>query len=828
MERKRTPKVVRTAMEQHRIPVVCKFYNRNSSYCRKNVNCKFMHICRRWLQTGNCDCPREHSLSKFWLNELIKCGVNVNHSNLNKCISALCDEESSNASNFANMLPQVCSGYNMGTCQQRSCLKLHVCIKVVDAFSQHDCVKNPESRCPFGRSHDLTKQKQHNQKLIDACFDISNVRACASLYAKVNVNAVVKCLDEMNDWGNTDSTPKCTQPKDERFAQPSPKVKESHPISINVHAARSSTVTDNVSKSPLQSSLLDTGIPPQSRSPRTSPVRERLYAVTDTSCIERTAKSSHRSHSVRKTNSQHSSYSSELTYESDEEFCIRAAGNLSNLNLGYEELSATNETSSSAYGLSEGLLAASFVPGIETEIGTKVLPPETPVPLVNQNVFDMKLLCPLSHSERPCRQPHCPLYKVDDVDYMWINCVRSEDNKWTWQRLTKEQSGCFEQAFCSPTNWILNKGIYFQPNGDILCTNLGFVFKRLEYEKDRSGRPMAWRWFWLDNDPLYAHGISVFPDLLEKCVLDTRASTNWVRYSKHESGFVNIDQELDERLKAGEKLLVLNRSNHDLNLKQWKQKNRLTGTKRDICRRPATMDYLGQLNRQLPNLNLDKNMISTIKHHFKQHFRYSSISVVPNENLDLKHAYCEKRREMIARLGVEKLNEVLLYHGTKWENMDKICEHNFGGSNGELAANGVCYFSPQLEYAMQFCGAVHASGSDGIVRYHRADRVVFIAFVLMGESGLGDSSFCAPPKREDSIYNYDSCVDWEVSKIGFEPPDKVAIFDNAQVYPGFRVEMRQSIPIEVSARYKRVMHLQRVERDYFSERIKETKKALAE
>lgn len=118
-----------------------------------------------------------------------------------------------------------------------------------------------------------------------------------------------------------------------------------------------------------------------------------------------------------------------------------------------------------------------------------------------------------------------------------------------------------------------------------------------------------------------------------------------------------------------------------------------------------------------------------------------------------------------------------LYHGTKADNIEEICEYNFdwrlsGSNKGTLLGYGV-YFSK------------HAWKSDYFTTYKSSDKSVkymFVAHVIVGKICVGNKDYKRPPKY--SAYSneyYDSCVD------NLNNPLVYAIFDSNRVYPAYLI-----------------------------------------
>ncbi|XP_059170874.1 uncharacterized protein LOC131952285 [Physella acuta] len=131
--------------------------------------------------------------------------------------------------------------------------------------------------------------------------------------------------------------------------------------------------------------------------------------------------------------------------------------------------------------------------------------------------------------------------------------------------------------------------------------------------------------------------------------------------------------------------------------------------------------------------------------------------------------YCLKRKHMVEEIGLDKIKERALFHGTKKENIDLICQEGFDmrvkTANGALYGKGI-YFSPQSNYSKKYAADCSQ---------------MFIARVLCGYSTRGSSDMTRPPKHSSGRM-YDTCVD------NVDRPGIFSVFDNAQCYPAYIIE----------------------------------------
>lgn len=118
----------------------------------------------------------------------------------------------------------------------------------------------------------------------------------------------------------------------------------------------------------------------------------------------------------------------------------------------------------------------------------------------------------------------------------------------------------------------------------------------------------------------------------------------------------------------------------------------------------------------------------------------------------------------------EQLNEKWLFHGTKQQHIEAICQQGFdwrvsGASFGALFGKGI-YFARDSLLSLQFtCGS----------------HTMFLARVLVGDFCVGEKSYVRPPEKSKGIL-YDSCVD------DLENPGRFVIFETSQAYPEYLIE----------------------------------------
>lgn len=137
-----------------------------------------------------------------------------------------------------------------------------------------------------------------------------------------------------------------------------------------------------------------------------------------------------------------------------------------------------------------------------------------------------------------------------------------------------------------------------------------------------------------------------------------------------------------------------------------------------------------------------------------------------------------------------ELNEFLLFHGAKLEDIDDICTAGFdprraGESAGSLFGYGT-YFAENCSKADLYAGPVP-------FRKFQRRMCVLVARVAMGQS-LGTrvamKGIKLPPKRLDSRYPYDSVWAINRSEGGCVDYREYIVYKDAQAYPAFRVWYR--------------------------------------
>lgn len=138
--------------------------------------------------------------------------------------------------------------------------------------------------------------------------------------------------------------------------------------------------------------------------------------------------------------------------------------------------------------------------------------------------------------------------------------------------------------------------------------------------------------------------------------------------------------------------------------------------------------------------------------------------------------FLSKRNQMEAARGKGCANEMDLYHGTKAELVDVICDQNLdprlaGDNVGTLFGQGA-YFATEAKY------------SDG---YAEPDanhyKYIFQCRVLAGKWTYGNPSYRRPPQiAQGDRTLYDCCVD------NVDRPKIFCFFDINQYYPEYVIQ----------------------------------------
>ncbi|XP_059149958.1 protein mono-ADP-ribosyltransferase PARP14-like isoform X2 [Physella acuta] len=144
-------------------------------------------------------------------------------------------------------------------------------------------------------------------------------------------------------------------------------------------------------------------------------------------------------------------------------------------------------------------------------------------------------------------------------------------------------------------------------------------------------------------------------------------------------------------------------------------------------------------------------------------------SIMRIQNPQLWEKYYLKRKHMVEEIGLDKIKERALFHGTKKENIDLICQEGFDlrvpTANAAHYGKGI-YFSPWSKQSN-----LYTEGCEQMI----------IARVLCGYSTVGSSGMTRPPKDSSGRF-YDTTVD------NLDRPVRFCVFDNSQCYPAYIID----------------------------------------
>ncbi|XP_077998211.1 protein mono-ADP-ribosyltransferase PARP12-like [Glandiceps talaboti] len=151
------------------------------------------------------------------------------------------------------------------------------------------------------------------------------------------------------------------------------------------------------------------------------------------------------------------------------------------------------------------------------------------------------------------------------------------------------------------------------------------------------------------------------------------------------------------------------------------------------------------------------------------------VRVVRVQNVELWDLFSRKKKWMTKKNKDVSPEEKQLFHGTKNEFVDAICQQNFdfrlsGTRVGKKFGMG-SYFARDASYSHRYT----ENDNDGI-------RQMFVARVLVGSYAQGQETFRKPPPKDVSRplgEIYDSCVN------NAGDPSIFVIFDNSQTYPEY-------------------------------------------
>ncbi|NXC14668.1 PAR12 polymerase, partial [Corythaeola cristata] len=245
---------------------------------------------------------------------------------------------------------------------------------------------------------------------------------------------------------------------------------------------------------------------------------------------------------------------------------------------------------------------------------------------------------------------------------------------------------------------------------------------------------------------------------------------------------------------------------YELNFKEMLQTNISFKTRRWVCRRPKFVSSedvqkikKGQRNSSIPNQacpgHWDQSALpdsgykaveisdttseyNTVKQRFHETMKnYNILKIQRIQNPSLWKVFQWQKEKMKKENGGKEVNERLLFHGTITCFMEAICGHNFDwricGNNGTNYGKGN-YFARDASYSHAYCEPVVKTNS------------MFLARVLVGDYVKGDAAYVRPPpKSDDGLRFYDSCVDNELN------PSIFVVFDKYQIYPEYVIQYKK-------------------------------------
>ncbi|XP_073253275.1 protein mono-ADP-ribosyltransferase PARP12-like [Porites lutea] len=257
---------------------------------------------------------------------------------------------------------------------------------------------------------------------------------------------------------------------------------------------------------------------------------------------------------------------------------------------------------------------------------------------------------------------------------------------------------------------------------------------------------------------------------------------------------------------------------YTLYFKGWYQQNDANKTKRPVRRRPAefvtkqNMDEIIAQRRRtaslaqlgitsaslsepdaLPShwnpipdgedylcvkLDITSDEYKRVEKKFQETMDFSPkiIKIERVQNPDLWTFYTQKRNRMAKKAGKDP-EERQLFHGTKADTVEAICQQGFDwrvcGKHGTVYGKG-SYFACKAGYSHGYTANQFISSSH---------KHMFLARVLVGSYTSGNSSLTRPPPKDPTNPHvlFDSCCDYKTS------PSLFVVFENGQSYPEFLI-----------------------------------------
>ncbi|XP_070560626.1 protein mono-ADP-ribosyltransferase PARP12-like [Ptychodera flava] len=418
-----------------------------------------------------------------------------------------------------------------------------------------------------------------------------------------------------------------------------------------------------------------------------------------------------------------------------------------------------------------------------------------------------------------CNRHHC------DMPYLWQRLGYHDSD---WVSFEKALNVKIEKSFCDPgkvdtimfdsvdIQWRINFESMSATNLDTYDT--GYQLRRLSTWSSGKAPPghlfaTKWIWYWRDE------------------------FNQWTQYgdkASHAVGTVHSDQIERDYLKwqddDGEpdkvKFSVGNQK-YVLRFPKMEQQNKAYKTKRDVRRRPQFLSEeeieklrrtpLSKLRaagggsssaRELSPADLfpadwDRSaddfgdyQMSELKKSGKTASIYAEVvaafektmkdrggkvvRILRVQNIELWDNFNRKRDWMKKKNQDRPVEERQLFHGTRSQFVDAICQQNFdwrvsGTTTGTMYGKG-SYFARDASYSRSYT----QPDRDGI-------RQMFLARVIVGAYTDGNSALVKPPPRDPAKpygETYDSCVN------SSRDPSIFVIFDNSQTYPEFLISYK--------------------------------------
>ncbi|XP_077123267.1 protein mono-ADP-ribosyltransferase PARP12-like [Ranitomeya variabilis] len=361
------------------------------------------------------------------------------------------------------------------------------------------------------------------------------------------------------------------------------------------------------------------------------------------------------------------------------------------------------------------------------------------------------------------------------LPYRWQLCMNG-----VWKDLSNMEA--IEQAYCDPNTR--------KPPLDFdTMTHKSHQVKRLSTPSSASKPPhfiltTDWLWYWRDE---YSTWVEYGRET------DIHMSSSTITSNDLENVFLS-DANSNIQFKAG-------KYNYVLSFREMMQRNTQYGTERRVCRRPRFVSAEDVKKRKLRKSEPTKaNDKSTPEHWDKGQLPevgYKLVRLSPSseeykkidamfsrtlpdkqiqsldriQNPALWEVYQWQKEQMKKLSGGREVEERQVFHGTRGDLTDAICQQNFDwricGTNGTSYGKG-SYFARDASYSHHYCGSVDSQS------------VMFVARVLVGDFVRGSSLYLRPPSKSSSTF-YDSCVDKE------SDPSIFVVFEKHQIYPEYLI-----------------------------------------